>query len=382
MLPEDAWLTGHDRGRADDRVDRRRALRSARGRAGDDQGVTIQGATYSHLSVARVLARLATIPSLDDVRLTATAHGRADDHGVGRQVDVEDEEAEGRRDVHDRREHLRERIVKARFAALSPRALVAIAAAAVLVWALALWFLLVAPKRSDAAGLSGDVVAAELQLADMRLQARQAADVVERREGRRRAQAREGDAVERRPGGPRSRARPARPVLGRHAPVDHADRGGARSRRRHHDSRRRHGNGVVSPDHAVPPAHTGARARPRRRCARDRSSPDDAGRRARRVEHPEVPVPRRDDHPERLRLRRARSFRRRRLRPRPTRRARRRARPQPGARRDPRGSVLRASASRRSSSSSAGSSWWSCSRSSAAEAARRRRRHTVLGRND
>ena len=37
------------------------------------QGVTIQGATYSHRSVARVLARLSAIPSLDQVRLTASA---------------------------------------------------------------------------------------------------------------------------------------------------------------------------------------------------------------------------------------------------------------------------------------------------------------------
>jgi Tfp pilus assembly protein PilO len=62
--------------------------------------------------------------------------------------------------------------VKARFAALPPRAQLAIAAAAVLVWALALWFLLVAPKRSHAAGLSEDVAAAEFQLADAQLQAR------------------------------------------------------------------------------------------------------------------------------------------------------------------------------------------------------------------
>ena len=62
--------------------------------------------------------------------------------------------------------------MKARFAALSPRAQFAIAAAAVLVWALALWFLLVAPKRSHAASLSEDVIAAELQLADAQLQAR------------------------------------------------------------------------------------------------------------------------------------------------------------------------------------------------------------------
>jgi hypothetical protein len=35
--------------------------------------VTIQGATYSHQSVARVLARLSVIPSLESIRLTASA---------------------------------------------------------------------------------------------------------------------------------------------------------------------------------------------------------------------------------------------------------------------------------------------------------------------
>jgi len=35
--------------------------------------VTIQGATYSHESVARVLARLSVIPSLENIRLTASA---------------------------------------------------------------------------------------------------------------------------------------------------------------------------------------------------------------------------------------------------------------------------------------------------------------------
>jgi Tfp pilus assembly protein PilN len=67
VLPEDAWLTGL----------------SATGLAGTGsatapaatatQGVTIQGATYSLASVARVLARLAAIPSLAGVRLMASA---------------------------------------------------------------------------------------------------------------------------------------------------------------------------------------------------------------------------------------------------------------------------------------------------------------------
>jgi Tfp pilus assembly protein PilN len=73
VLPEDAWLTGLSA-----------AAPEANGTAGyspgtsapaptGTQGVTIQGATYSNRSVARVLARLAAIPSLDSVRLAATA---------------------------------------------------------------------------------------------------------------------------------------------------------------------------------------------------------------------------------------------------------------------------------------------------------------------
>lgn len=54
--------------------------------------------------------------------------------------------------------------MKARVAALPTRTLVAIAAAAVLVYALAVWFLLVSPKRAEATALADDVVAAELEL--------------------------------------------------------------------------------------------------------------------------------------------------------------------------------------------------------------------------
>ncbi len=64
MLPEDAWLTGLTATVPASAAPDRRALRF------DDRddtmpGVTIQGATYSHESVARVLARLAALPSLD-----------------------------------------------------------------------------------------------------------------------------------------------------------------------------------------------------------------------------------------------------------------------------------------------------------------------------
>jgi Tfp pilus assembly protein PilN len=72
VLPEDVWLTGMT------------AIGSTATATGTTppgtpaaapttQGVTIQGATYSHHSVARALARLAALPSLENVVLTATA---------------------------------------------------------------------------------------------------------------------------------------------------------------------------------------------------------------------------------------------------------------------------------------------------------------------
>ncbi len=72
VLPEDAWLTGLT---ASAPV----AAAPAATPTGAPQSssavpaVTIQGATYSHRSVARVLARLAALPSLTDVRLTSSA---------------------------------------------------------------------------------------------------------------------------------------------------------------------------------------------------------------------------------------------------------------------------------------------------------------------
>ncbi len=58
--------------------------------------------------------------------------------------------------------------MKARLSDLSPRARIALAAGAVLVWTLALWFLVVSPKRAEVARLDGEVAAAELRLADAR----------------------------------------------------------------------------------------------------------------------------------------------------------------------------------------------------------------------
>jgi len=68
VLPEDAWLTGLTAAGLPSS-----AVATAPAAATTVQGVTIQGATYSQASVARVLARFGAIPSLDHVRLTASA---------------------------------------------------------------------------------------------------------------------------------------------------------------------------------------------------------------------------------------------------------------------------------------------------------------------
>jgi Tfp pilus assembly protein PilO len=61
--------------------------------------------------------------------------------------------------------------VKARVAGLSDRTKIALAAGAVLVYALAVWFLVVGPKRAEVASLRDQVSSAELQLATSRAQA-------------------------------------------------------------------------------------------------------------------------------------------------------------------------------------------------------------------
>jgi len=73
VLPDDAWLTGLTAS-APDSADAGTAPPGTSAPAATAvQGVTIQGATYSQSSVARVLARLSAIASLDQVRLTSSA---------------------------------------------------------------------------------------------------------------------------------------------------------------------------------------------------------------------------------------------------------------------------------------------------------------------
>jgi Tfp pilus assembly protein PilN len=70
VLPEDAWLTGITASAPASAAPTGATPPAA---VTTTHGVTIQGATYSHRSVARVLARLSVIPSLENVRLTASA---------------------------------------------------------------------------------------------------------------------------------------------------------------------------------------------------------------------------------------------------------------------------------------------------------------------
>lgn len=56
--------------------------------------------------------------------------------------------------------------MRARVDSLSPRALAALAAGAVLLFAAVAWFLVVSPKRADASSAGADLVAAELRLAE------------------------------------------------------------------------------------------------------------------------------------------------------------------------------------------------------------------------
>lgn len=58
--------------------------------------------------------------------------------------------------------------MKSRLEALSPRALIALGVGAVLLYSLVVWFLVVAPKRSEAASLRADVADAEIRLAGAR----------------------------------------------------------------------------------------------------------------------------------------------------------------------------------------------------------------------
>ena len=73
VLPEDTWLTGIAATATGTTRPAGTTPATTAGAPTVERGVTIQGATYSHESVARVLARFAAVPSLANVQLTATA---------------------------------------------------------------------------------------------------------------------------------------------------------------------------------------------------------------------------------------------------------------------------------------------------------------------
>lgn len=73
VLPEDAWLTGLTATAPVSAEGVAAAPPGSAAPAAGAPGITIQGATYSHESVARVLARLGALPTLSNVRLSASA---------------------------------------------------------------------------------------------------------------------------------------------------------------------------------------------------------------------------------------------------------------------------------------------------------------------
>src|SRR5918996_2858731 len=73
VLPEDAWLTGLTATAPVNIAPAGTEVPLPPVATTGPEGITIQGATYSHDSVARVLSRLSVVPSLENVRLTTSA---------------------------------------------------------------------------------------------------------------------------------------------------------------------------------------------------------------------------------------------------------------------------------------------------------------------
>lgn len=74
VLPEDSWLIGISASAPSGAAAEDSSGSGSTSTSAEGQGeVTIQGATYSHDAVARVLARLAVVPSLRNVRLGSSA---------------------------------------------------------------------------------------------------------------------------------------------------------------------------------------------------------------------------------------------------------------------------------------------------------------------
>ena len=166
VLPEDAWLTGLTAS-APTGAAAAVVPGSAAPGAAATPGITIQGATYSHESVARVLARLSALPTLTDVRLTASARvepaepagsrprrrrrrsRRRSSRSRSRPASVQEGRREGSRRSSSRRGRSSRSRRQQCSSTRSP-----------------LWFLLVSPKQAEATAVADDVVAAELRLVE------------------------------------------------------------------------------------------------------------------------------------------------------------------------------------------------------------------------
>ena len=74
VLPENAWLTGFKAAAPAAPAPAAGGTTStSTPSASADQGVTVEGATYSQEAVAHVLSRLALIPALENIHLTSSA---------------------------------------------------------------------------------------------------------------------------------------------------------------------------------------------------------------------------------------------------------------------------------------------------------------------
>ena len=149
VLPENVWLSSLQAQVAADRRRRHCAGRGDRRRPASraaPTGAQIDGYTYAQTDVARLLARLATLPTLSNVTLTSS------------KVEIEGSEVD--RPLPDRcrpehRRFLMNGLLKQKKAVI---ALGAVGAVALLA---AAWFLVVAPQQSKADELDRQVAAAQ-----------------------------------------------------------------------------------------------------------------------------------------------------------------------------------------------------------------------------
>ena len=220
VFPKGAWLTQFEASAPEVQTarqaaaPRRRRLPARRQRPPASRS---RAQRSSIETVASVLARLALVPSLQNVQLTASTlvEPQAEKPPAG-QAQPAKESRKAAKPKPKPKSFVtfvvtaiaadRSRRMRSRIASMSPRTLQIAAGVAVLVFAVALWFLLVAPKRSAAADAEAKLADAQLRLAEAQAAANKSAGL--RCARLRRLPAREGDAGEHRPARSRARDRP------------------------------------------------------------------------------------------------------------------------------------------------------------------------------